>query len=303
MPITVAPRVNSMLAWAHEYLRLHAVPNPEHDAAAILAYLLGCERIELHTERHTCNDYVMLEYYRLIALRATRYPLQYIIGSAGFMGFEFTVRPGVFIPRPETELLVETVLELVNSPQSTVHRKDHVRGPWTVDRGLRILDLCTGCGNIAISLTKLQKTVKIIASDSSDIAVEVAKENAARHGCGSIAVIKSKLFAALYVKEFDIIVSNPPYVPSMDLANVMPELAFEPREALDGGEDGLRYYRRIFNEAPSFLANDGHLIVEIGDNQREALHHMIDHRQYRLCNIVKDYNGSDRVMVIRRHDG
>jgi release factor glutamine methyltransferase len=166
-----------------------------------------------------------------------------------------------------------------------------------------ILDLCTGCGNIAISLTKLAKAVKIIASDISEEALNIAEQNKALHEVNSLALVKSNLFDAIYIKEFDIIVANPPYVAETDFEELMPELAHEPRHALDGGEGGLQYYMRIFDEAPSFLKKDGYLIVEIGEDQVTALKELLAKSSWVLEGIVKDYRQRDRVMVLRLSDG
>lgn len=235
-------------------------------------------------------------------MQAPAYPVQYITGNVNFMGLELKVRPGVFIPRPETELLVEKIIELVHCPQSTVHGKNSVRRPSTVDRGLRILDLCTGSGNIAISLAKTLKDAKIIASDISDEALAIARSNAEFHDCGNIEFIKSDLFDHIYKEAFDIIVSNPPYVSESDWPELPKDVLCEPRLALYAGRDGLDFYKRIFREAAAFLKKDGYLFMEIGYNQKDSVIDLINGK-WELREIVKDYNAIDRIIIAGRADG
>jgi release factor glutamine methyltransferase len=232
----------------------------------------------------------MPDFERLIHLRAARYPLQYIIGTVDFMGFELAVRPGVFIPRPETEILVETILGIAGKMDGTKER-------------LRILDLCTGSGNIAISLTKFLKAVNIIASDVSGEALKTAEENITKHNSGDIRLIESDLFSSIGQETFDIIASNPPYVADADFDTLMPELMHEPRISLSGGEDGLRFYKRILDEAYPHLNDGGHLILEIGYNQAKDIKETLDTDRYFLKGIIKDYNGVDRVMALRKRNG
>jgi release factor glutamine methyltransferase len=190
-------------------------------------------------------------------------PLQYIIGTTKFFDLDFEVNENVLIPRPETEVLVQTVLEII--------RGSRVQGP-----GSRILDLCTGSGNIAISLTKSLTNCKIIASDLSDKALSVARRNAERNGVsGRIEFINSDLFKAITGK-FDIIAANPPYVARHEFAGLQKEVLVEPRIAIDGGEDGLDFYRSIIRSAPQYLNNGGYLVMEIGYGQAGRIKDIIN---------------------------
>jgi len=217
------------------------------------------------------------------------YPLQYITGNTNFMGLELKVQPGVFIPRPETELLVEKTLNVLSA----------IRYPLNA---IRILDLCTGSGNIAISLAKTLKNAKIVASDISDEAIEIAKDNAKFHNCENIEFVKSDLFDKLDKQLFDVIVSNPPYVSGEDWQDLPKHVLCEPRLALYAGQDGLDFYKRIFREAAAFLKKDGYLIMEIGYNQKDSLIDLIDGK-WELQEIVRDYNAIDRITVIRKKSG
>lgn len=214
-------------------------------------------------------------------------PIQYIIGKAEFCGLDLIVNEHVLIPRPETEVLVGAILELVDSRQSTGH-------------GLSILDLCTGSGNIAISLTKALTNCKIIASDISKEALGVAKENAARIGViDKIEFIKSDLFGNIKGL-FDFIVTNPPYIARHEFATLQEEVLKEPRMALDGGDDGLDFYRRIVSEAPQYLKAGGILAMEIGYGQRKQISDIIEAAGLRLSEVKKDQNDIDRVMIAER---
>lgn len=215
-------------------------------------------------------------------------PIQYVIGHAEFCGLQFTVNEDVLIPRPETEMLVEAVVERLQR-----------------SRGERILDLCTGSGNIAVSLAHLTKyyaDCKIIASDISTGALEVARFNAIRHGVyNSIEFVKSDLFDSL-CGSYDIIASNPPYIARDEFAALQKEVLREPHIAFDGGEDGLEFYRRIISQSPGYLRDDGLLIMEIGYGQALRISRIVvNASRLKITEIRKDNNGIDRVMVLEKN--
>ena len=241
-------------------------------------------------------------------------PLQYIIGKEKFFGLDFIVNENVLIPRPETEVLVETALELVNTVPSTRYS---------------ILDLCTGSGNIAISLmvrlgspsplslssldfardnlepaerskglTKNAVDCKIVASDISANAIETAKENARLNGVfEKIFFTKSDLFCDIE-NRFDLIVSNPPYIARHEFETLQREVLKEPLVALDGGPDGLDFYRRIFKAAPKHLTHGGYCVLEIGFGQLIAIKDIIEKtKEFKLVQTKIDQYGIDRVIV------
>ncbi|MDP2929753.1 MAG: peptide chain release factor N(5)-glutamine methyltransferase [Candidatus Omnitrophota bacterium] len=213
-------------------------------------------------------------------------PLQYIIGKEKFFGLDFMVNEHVLIPRPETEVLVETALHTIDAIRNTQH-------------AVRILDLCTGSGNIAISLTKNAPNCRMVASDISESALEVTKENARLNGVfDDVTFVKSNLFKDIEGR-FDLIVSNPPYIARNEFDTLPKEVLKEPRTALDGGPDGLDFYRRIFLEAPRYLKNDGYCVVEIGFGQLQGIRDIIEQAgesSLRPCH-------SDRNTVIARAEG
>ncbi|MDE7300163.1 MAG: peptide chain release factor N(5)-glutamine methyltransferase, partial [Lachnospiraceae bacterium] len=203
-------------------------------------------------------------------------PLQYLTGSQEFMGMEFQVTRDVLIPRQDTERLVEEVLRCCS--------------------GKRVLDVCTGSGCIIISLAKLAKLKEAAGCDLSEKALAVAGANAGKLGA-QVRFFQSDMFSCVDGR-YDIIVSNPPYIRSEDIDGLMPEVrCHEPRMALDGGEDGLSFYRLIAGQAGQFLVPDGRLYLEIGCDQAEAVSELLRQRGFRELMVVKDYAGLDRVVT------
>ncbi len=213
-------------------------------------------------------------------------PVQYIMGHTEFCGLAIKVNEDVLIPRPETELLVQVAEEIANSSHAISGSK-------------RILDLCTGSGNIAIALTKKLSDCKIVASDISEKALALARDNAKTHQVERIEFIKSDLFDDLK-GPFDIVVSNPPYISGPEFSGLQEEVLKEPRIALYGGEDGLDFYRRIFNTAGKFLNDGGYVVVEIGYGQAIAVKDICEGvKGFKTAGIKKDLSGIDRVIVAK----
>mgnify|MGYP003296455611 CR=1 FL=1 len=212
-------------------------------------------------------------------------PLQYITNKQYFMGLCFYVDENVLIPQPDTEILVEKTLELAK--QMSKNKK------------LKILDIGTGSGAIAISLAKNLSNADITALDISEEALKVAKKNADLQEV-NINFIKSNLFENLKETKFDIIVSNPPYIETNVIDTLEKEVQSEPWLALDGGEDGLIFYRQILEQAKKYLNNEGYLILEIGYNQGEALIELAKQKEWDIFNnkIIKDLSGNDRVAIL-----
>lgn len=212
-------------------------------------------------------------------------PVQYVIGHTEFYGLDIMVDDRVLIPRPETEILVEKAAGFV-------------MGARGKGQEARILDLCTGSGAIAIALTKAVPDCKIVASDISEDAIEVAEVNAAKHSvCERIQFVTGDLFNNIKGR-FDIIVSNPPYVAGFEFGTLQKEVLKEPRIALDGGEDGLDFYRRIVNLAGEYLNPGGYLLFEVGYGQAGEVSRIIESGKFfKVIDTVKDFNDIDRVVV------
>lgn len=207
-------------------------------------------------------------------------PIQYINNKAYFMGLEFYVDENVLIPRCDTEILVEEIIKII--------KKDSL---------LKILDLCTGSGAIAISLKKYLNNIEIMASDISDKALMVAKKNASKIGV-DVKFIESDLFNNINGK-FDLIVSNPPYIKKTVIPSLDKQVRNEPILALAGGEDGLDFYRKISYEAKKFLNNNGYLCFEIGYDQRKDVEDILLQNGYINIYSKKDYGGNDRIIICK----
>lgn len=255
------------------------VMNAELDARYLLEHILQIRRVDFLLDRQREVSTEQQEaYMHKINLRATHVPLQHILGNQEFMGYEFMVNEHVLIPRQDTEVLVETVLPLVE--------------------GKRVLDLCTGSGCILISLSKLGHLQQAVGVDLSKEALTVAKENAKRLEA-DVEFLHSDLFEQV-TGIYDVIVSNPPYIETETIEGLMEEVRdHEPRMALDGGRDGLDFYRRIVEDSVSYLAPGGYLCFEIGCEQGLAVCGLLEAQGFTGCRIVKDLAGLDRVVCGR----
>ena len=222
------------------------------------------------------------EYESTVHKRAEHVPLQYIIGEQEFMGLKFKVNSNVLIPRQDTETLVEEALRVAKP-------------------GMRVLDLCTGSGCIIISLAKNVADISCTGSDISKQALLVAKENAKANEV-EVEWERSDLFENIS-GTFDLIVSNPPYIPTGEIPGLMPEVRdFEPVDALDGKEDVLYFYRIITEKSPEYLTSDGYLYFEIGYDQGEAVSAMMRQCGYTQVEVIKDLAGNDRVVKGRKKE-
>ena len=236
-------------------------------------------------------------YFELIERRASGEPMQYITGVQEFMGLTFNVNPNVLIPRQDTETMVEDALEVLQ--KGTLRGEVFVEKPNFKD----VLDLCTGSGAIGVSIAKLNGNVKVTCSDLSEKALETAKGNAIANGLKSVKFEQGDLFSPfcgkLGKKKFDFIISNPPYIESEVIPTLQTEVKdHEPMMALDGGVDGLDFYRQIALEAPNHLKKGGVLMMEIGYNQGEAVCQLLEESekfQKVLC--LKDLAHKDRIVV------
>ena len=244
--------IREVLKRATARLENAGVPNGDYDAAVMLAHVLNEDALMLRANSWKDMPQDKLEDYEVIlARRERREPMQYILGSTGFMGLDFHVEPGVLCPRPDTEILCEEALSRL-AP------------------GARVLDIGTGSGALAVSIAKLSRNCRVTAVDVSDTALRIAAGNAERNGV-QVRFVKSDCFAALAGECFDMIVSNPPYISREEMQQLMPEVRMEPELALFGGEDGLGFYRRISYEAGAYLKEGGCLLFEIGWQQKDAV--------------------------------
>lgn len=265
-------------------LEMAGVLEPELDARLMLEHVCGTDRNTLlvHGDREVTESESGC-YKEFIDKRTKRIPLQHLTGTQEFMGLEFKVNSNVLIPRQDTEILVEETLKNLHD-------------------GMRILDMCTGSGCILISLMRYSNECSGVGVDISSKALEVADENASRllerykSEEDALVFIQSDLFENVKGK-YDIIVSNPPYIESGVIPELMPEVReHEPVEALDGGGSGLDFYRKIIGQCRSYLSADGMLFLEIGYAQGKAVENLMIQAGFEEVQIVKDYAGHDRVV-------
>lgn len=260
-------------------LRQAGIADADTDGWYLLEYASGMSRNDyfLHMEEEASGE-LAEAYGKLLEKRCTRIPLQYLTGEQEFMGLTFSVNPHVLVPRQDTETLVEQAEKRL-SP------------------GKRVLDLCTGSGCILISLLARVPGVSGLGTDISEEALATAERNADRLGVADRAQwARGDLFAPVEGR-FDVIVSNPPYIPREDIDGLMPEVAdFEPRGALDGGDDGLDFYRRITSEASEYLEAGGRLFLEIGCDQARDVTALMEKAGFVHVATVRDLSGLDRVV-------
>ena len=262
------------------------VPDARREAGSLLSFILGRDRTFLisHAEDET-DDNSFVRFRELVERRAAGHPLQYITGVQDFYGREFRVTPDVLIPRPETELLVEAALQMVND------------APFICDVG-------TGSGCIAVTLLCELVNARAMAIDKSPAAIEIAKLNAQKHSVAERAsFVVSDCFNSLdsHAYEFDLIVSNPPYVAERALHGLQREVRdHEPLIALSPGGDGLSVIRRLIDEGPAFIKPNGHLLMEIGFDQGEAVENLVKDSSWSLLEIRPDLQGIPRIVVLQK---
>lgn len=274
-------RLDDLLALAARHLQAAGIEDAALEARLLYEHCSGLSRtaLLLHGD-DAVDETTKATFLALVAQRAQRQPLQYLTGSQGFWSFELQVSPAVLIPRPETEFLLEQALAACSSRRIDL-----------------ALDLCTGSGAIALVLAK-ELGCRVVASDLSEAALQVARHNARRYGFEEqIACVRSDLFAGLQAS-FDVIVTNPPYIVEGEIDALQPEVArAEPRLALSGGKDGLDCIRRIIAAAPAYLRPGGWLFMEIGADQHTAVRALLHGagRAYEQIDILLDYAGRPRV--------
>ena len=271
-----------------DFLAKKGVDSPRLQSELLLAHVLKTQRLKLYLDfARNLTDSETTALRELVQRRGAREPLQHILGTACFWGLDIVVNTSVLIPRPETELLAEQGWKFLN-----MHGREST-----------FLDFGTGSGCIAISICHFAKQSRGIALEKSTDALSVARENAAKHAIDSrLQFIQSEGFSALDDStQFDLIISNPPYIPSAEIDSLQEEVRnFDPRAALDGGEDGLNFYRHLASETAKHLAPAGKLMLEFGDGQQEQLPSLFTSAGWQIESILSDLNDRPRVLIARR---
>lgn len=257
-------------------------PEPKLDAELLYCYMKNIDRTEFIMEwSDMVEDRICEQYFDLIAVRATRRPLQHITGTQDFMGLTLGVREDVLIPRHDTETVVEKAEDIIRTKKVKT-----------------LLDLCCGSGAIGVSLAKRNPGLKVTATDSSAAAKALTQSNAKRNSV-KVDVLIGDLFTPLGHKKYDMIVSNPPYIPRETIGTLDDEVRrFEPQEALDGGPTGLDFYQRIIADAPGHLKKAGWLVLEIGHNQAKDIAKLLEaNGSFDEIAVFKDLAKHDRTVV------
>ena len=279
--------IKRLIKWSTEYLKKRGIDAPRLTSELLLASALNCSRLELYLHYDKPLKQEELSAFKvLLKRRLAHEPLPYILGEKEFFSLRFKVTPATFIPRPETERLVEVAVEIIKG--------GHFSQPYILDWG-------TGCGAIAICLAKELSGAHIIATDISKEALECAKQNARLHKV-SIGLIKSRDLGCFKEGYLHFIVSNPPYIRTATLNKLAPEIKdYEPRYALDGGPNGLKYISYLINQCPRYIRKGGWLIMEIGYDQKEDIERLIPN-SYDPPIFFKDYTGHTRVIALKVKD-
>lgn len=302
-PPTPAPAnewtVRKVLEWTTSHLKKHGSDTPRLDAEILLAKARGCQRIQLYTAYdEPLTDAIRATMRDLVQRRAQAEPVAYLVGHREFFSLDFRVTRDVLIPRPDTETLVMEITDVIKQLAATRADSGDSTPP------IRVLDLCTGSGCVAISVAKHCQTAKlnvqVVATDISPAALEIARENAARHGVeGLVQFHEGDLFAALPADaRFDIIASNPPYIPSAEIETLDPEVAkHEPRLALDGGPSGFDVIDRLAATAPAHVATGTVFLMELSPEQAEpASQRLAALGKYIDISVRKDLANRPRVL-------
>ena len=279
--------IGSILKWTEQYFGTRGIDSPRLDAEVLLSHVLGKERIYLYVHFDEPLEAPELAAYReYIKQRVARQPVAYIIGRREFMGLSFRVTPAVLVPQPDTEILVQAALDRLAAKPAA-----------------RVADIGTGSGAIVLSLLYYRKELQASAVDISADALAVAAENAASLGVAErVTFCEGDLLAPLAGQQFAAIVSNPPYIPTADIAGLAPEVrTAEPMGALDGGADGLVFYRRLVADAPALLASDGFLAMEVGIHEAAPVAALAQASgAFARTEVLKDLAGIERVVVCWR---
>jgi release factor glutamine methyltransferase len=266
-----------------EYLSKKEIESPKINAELLLAHTLKCKRLDLYLsfDRPLNEDEVNI-YRDFIRRRSKAEPLQYIIGEVEFFGLKFKVKPSVLIPRPETEILIETIINSVSKEEK-----------------LKVMDIGTGSGNIAICLAKYLPQGSVLSIDINPQALKTAEENAAINSVSDkiIFLLHNIESDELQDNDFDIVVSNPPYISLSDFPLLKPELkVYEPKSALTDFDDGLKFFKIISPKAKNLLKPGGKLFFELGAGQSEKVSSILKENNFKDIHIKKDYQQIDRVI-------
>lgn len=282
----------NLIRWTDERFRKEGLPTSRLDAEVLLAETLGMDRVGLYAHfDQPVQPGELARFKKMIQRRLRREPVAYIVGQREFWSLKFIVTPDVLIPRPETEILVMEALRVLSQPEQT-------------ERGIQILEMGTGSGAISVALARELPSASVVATDLSEKALSIAEENALRNGVRErILFLQGDLFDPLEKGSmFELIITNPPYIPQDYFPSLPPEVRdFEPRVALDGGRDGLTFFRRVLPEVGKYLSPAGWLLAEIGAGQDQKVRQMAEaNPDLHSFDFLPDLAGIKRVFKARK---
>ncbi len=302
-------RLLDALKSSTEYLEKAGIEDAFADSEVLVLHAAGVERLAAYMDNPEVSKGTLSKIRRLVRRRAEGEPLQYIVGHVEFLGLKIHVGKGVLIPRPETELLAEQTINIAQGASGKGQTAKEINAAGdrlsavgkkqtTEKKTLRILDLCTGSGCIALALARGFPDAAVYGTDTSEKALRYAKKNAVENSIGNVTFLPGSLFSPFKPDAcFDVIVSNPPYVRRADIEDLQREIKeWEPLEALDGGPEGLDFYRRIFAGARDHLCKDGKIIVELGFGQATDVEAIAGGLGYKNIEVSKDYSGIERIL-------
>lgn len=269
-------------------LEKSGVLNCRRNVEIMLSKILNCKRADLYLNESPLSKGQLGLFQDYISLRKKRLPIEYILEETEFFGLKLRIWPGVFIPRPETESLVEAAIEIAS-------------GIEPKNKTLSICEIGCGSGNVAISLARHIENCRIFATDISEVALNLSRQNAKKHKMEEKTVfIGSNLFSAFKRKEFfDIILSSLPYIAEEDFKDLSKEVLYEPRQAIWGGRGGLELFRKFISQANNHLVTGGYVILEIGTGQSDAIKKLLQENNFKDIKIIKDYSNTERIISAR----
>jgi release factor glutamine methyltransferase len=290
-------RLLDALRSSTEYLESAGIEDAFIDAELLVLHAAGTGRISAYMENPEIGKRLSDKIRRLTRRRAAGEPVQYIIGHVDFLGLRIGVGKGVLIPRPETELLAHEAIRQVRGREARIKKPDENSSLPTSQSSLKILDLCTGSGCIALVLARELPAAEVYAADVSRRALNYAKKNAGLNGVNNVTFLEGSLFEPAKGLLLDMIVSNPPYIRTDDIAGLQREIReWEPVDALDGGPEGLDFYAEIFSGARGHLKKNGVVMVEIGLGQAGDVARIARQSGFSSIEITKDYAGIERIL-------
>jgi release factor glutamine methyltransferase len=288
---SVSMPVRQLVKEGTQRLEASGSPHAHHEAEWLLSRLLGTSRLELYLSEGAVPEETVAQFYAQINARSRGIPLQYLLGEAEFYGERFALAPGVFIPRPETEAVVEEAVSVLQEKAAPAGRP------------LRLLELGTGSGCIAVTLARCLPTCVVVGVELSWTAVCIAKENAERHGCSTRVRLVQGYWGDAIRGTFDGIISNPPYIPTARVAQLPRDVRHEPRLSLDGGPAGMRDLFQLVTQAERLLAPGGMLALECGEEQAAELSRHLRTRPWAAAvRVVHDMAGRPRGVLAMRKD-